>query len=141
MTPEATRDDAGSSKMHLRIAVAAFLAAVTSCVGALDVSPTGIGGNYVLISVDAASLPFHTATGLTLRGAIDLKSDGHYALTQTDSATTGSVTAFSATGHWNLQDNALTLIDDVGGVLQLAVVAADSVKLDINAHHNIYLRQ
>lgn len=115
--------------------------AAAACIGSTITGPTTLVGNYVLISVDAASLPFHTATGLTLRGAINLKSDGHYALTQTDSATTGGVTAFSATGQWSVQDNAMTLIKDDGGVLLLGIFAADSVKLDLNAHHNIYVRQ
>jgi hypothetical protein len=125
----------------MRLAVLSLFAVVTSCRATLDAGPTSVVGNYVLASVDGVMLPFHTATGLTLRGAINLKNDGHYALTQTDSATTGAVSASSATGHWNVEQNALTLINDIGGVLQLGVVFADSVTLDVNAHHNVYLKQ
>lgn len=123
--------------MRIR-ALAAFVVAA-SCSGVLDAGGINPTGTYTLTRLDGGFLPAAIATGFTARGAVELKSNNRYTLTQTDSvAGTPTSTAFS--GTWTITDNALQLIPDGGGLV-LGVVTLDTLRMDYRGHSNIYVRQ
>jgi hypothetical protein len=126
--------------LSVKYAFLVFLALVASCGSALDTNAVGYGGVYSLIKVDGTALPFHGASAFTVRGAIDLKSGGVYSLTQTDSATTGALTAFSSSGGWSVTDNAVALVETDKSLL-LGLLIGDSLRLTYRSHENVYVRQ
>jgi hypothetical protein len=122
----------------VRIASIAALLLVASCSSVLDPGPNSPTGTYTLIRLDGASLPAPIASGVTARGTIELRTNAHYALTQTDSAA-GAATTTSVSGTWSITDNALQLVPDGGGLL-LGVVFRDSIVMEYRGHQNVYAR-
>jgi hypothetical protein len=123
----------------VRIARSALLVLVASCSNVLDPGPLSPVGVYTLVRLDGGALPAPIGTGLTVRGAVELKTNSHYWLTQTDSAA-GVPTDVSLSGSWNITDNALQLVADGGGLLLGLIVSRDTIRMDYRGHQNVYVR-
>jgi hypothetical protein len=116
-----------------------FVAGASACSFTSDATVTGIPGTYKLATVDGASLPFDLGSTRTVRGQIDLRTDGHYTLSQTDSGAAGA-TNYASSGTWSVTDNAITFHDDAASLL-LGIVLRDSVRVDFHLHNNLYARR
>jgi hypothetical protein len=104
----------------------------------LDAGGINPSGTYTLMQLDGRLLPAAIATGFTARGAVELKGNNHFTVTQTDSVG-GTPTSTSVSGSWTINDNAVQLIPDGGGLL-LGVVAFDTLRMDYRGHTNTYVR-
>ena len=125
----------------LERAVVAILGLATlSCRSSVETGLGSVIGNFPLVRVDGAGLPFQAGSIFTVRGQLDLRSDGRYTLTQADSAATGAVTNISSVGRWALQESAIALIDDTGP-LQLGVATIDTIRMSYRGHDNVYARR
>lgn len=125
----------------LVLCVVVALAASASCSFTSDTSVTGLPGTYKLVQVDASPLPFALGSSFTVRGQLEMTSNAHYTLTQTDSAASG-LSNFSSTGQWTVTDNAIHFISNESGPLQLGVVlGVDSVRTTYRSHENLYVRR
>ena len=87
-------------------------------------------------------MPARGATLITVRGSLELRSDGHYTLLQTDSAIAGAaLTQFNTSGTWVLSDNAVVLTGGSELFLGIALGSLDSVRLDFHTHSNMYVKR
>jgi hypothetical protein len=124
----------------VRIApLAALILVAASCSSAFDSGPISATGTYTLVRLDGAPLPAAIATGFTVRGSIELKSNTHYTLSQTDSVAAAPSTNTSVTGAWSISENALQLVPDGGGLL-LGIFVPDTIRMDYRGHQNVYVR-
>jgi len=123
-----------------RLGVLAAAITICACGGAESTALGTFTGRYTLVMVDGQGLPFRGATAFTVRGDVDIRNGGRYTLTQVDSTGAGAVSTISANGQWALQENAIALIDDAGG-LQLGVIASDSLRMTYRGHENLYVRK
>ena len=113
---------------------------ICACGGAESTALGTFTGRYTLVMVDGQGLPFRAATAFTVRGDVNIKNGGRYTLTQVDSTAAGAVSTISANGQWSLQENAIALIEDAGG-LQLGVISSDSLRMTYRSHENLYVRK
>jgi len=122
------------------IALATAIVLASAC-GSDSLNPIQ-GGLFALTSVDGALLPVRGATLITVRGSLELRSDGHYTLLQTDSAIAGAaLTQFNTSGTWVLSDNAVVLTGGSELFLGIALGSLDSVRLDFHTHSNMYVKR
>ena len=122
-----------------RIGFIALLVALGACKSSVEGAIGSPAGNYTLIGVDGASLPFKSGTTITVRGTIGLKGGGDYTLTQADSSTSGSVTNTSLSGTWSMNDNAIVLVPKIGS-LELGISTIDTLRITRGGHQNLYVR-
>src|SRR4051812_18989940 len=113
----------------MRLLLSVCILSAAACAGTSDPS-ISIAGSYDLKAVDGASLPAHTSSGYTVRGTLDLNSNGRYTIAQSDSAVTGVVTAITSKGTWRLDDNALSLVEEPAGFHLGIGYAGDSVRAE-----------
>jgi len=114
------------------------LALIAAGCGDKGVGPLG-GGLFTLTRVDENALPARGATTITVRGSLNLSDDHKFTLVQTDSAITGgALTQFSASGSWNINENALVLTGGPELYLGVAYGLIDSVRLTFGTHANMY---
>ncbi len=123
-----------------RLGVLAAAITICACGGAESTALGTFTGRYTLVMVDGQGLAFRGATAFTVRGDVDIRNGGRYTLTQVDSIGAGALSTISANGQWALEENAIALIDDAGG-LQLGVIASDSLRMTYRGHENLYVRK
>jgi len=122
-----------------RLGFTALLLALGACKNSVESAIGSPAGNYTLIAVDGASLPFKSGTTITVRGTIGLKGGGDYTLTQADSSTSGTVTNTALSGTWSMNDNAIVLVPKVGS-LELGISTIDTLRITRTGHQNLYVR-
>jgi hypothetical protein len=124
-----------------RLGLLAAALTMCACGGAESTALGTFTGRYTLVMVDGQGLPFRAATAFTVRGDVNIRNGGHYTLTQVDSTAAGAVSTISANGQWSFQENAIALIEDSGGGLQLGVISSDSLRMTYRSHENLYVRK
>jgi hypothetical protein len=107
---------------------------------ALAATATGV---FTLVQVDGNALPARGTTVITLRGSLNVESNSQYVLTQTDSAIAGgAATPTTYQGTWSLANNAYTFFQGGTQLLALGTLdgTADTVRVSLNGHANVYVR-
>src|SRR2546426_6717667 len=116
--------------MRIKASFAGLVVALlAACTTGTDASNLGLTGTFKLVAVDGSSLPFKSGSMITVRGTLSIQNNGRYSLSQTDSTAGTAAATTSSQGIWVIQDLALSLHPDAGGLFLGIWVPSDSVRL------------
>ena len=134
-----------SLRPHVRTWLAAVLTAAG--VAGLAACDTGIAnpakglpivGNYRLVTVNGAPLPYQTASGYVVRGTLNIGANVQYSIRETDSSATG-LSTFSSDGRWSIIAQQVTFMDNNSAVyVGTLTPQLDSIALQIGGHISVY---
>lgn len=127
------------------LVLAALVLAAAACKSTTNVgSVVPIAGNFLLVQVNASSLPYldQNLNTYVVRGSIDIKDNERYDFVETDSAG-GVATDVTSSGYWVATGNAMALHDDNGTDVYVAALSAqwDTVRVQFNSHLGTFVRQ
>ncbi|HEY5218230.1 MAG TPA: hypothetical protein VIJ16_00415 [Gemmatimonadaceae bacterium] len=132
-----------AARIRRRALMAALSLGVVATACSATTSPGSVlpsVGSFTLRAVNDSSVPHQLGTSVVVSGALTIKANLTYSLSEVDSAA-GGTTTFTSSGTWSAQNNAIVFMDS-NGSLYLASPSAtsDTVNVVLATHVNNYVR-